>query len=178
MQLHVRHLSPLALAFAALLCCGAAGAVPAAGASAPSGPMQVYQQRGADGRIVLTDRPSPTAVTERSWQLEREDPQDAQRRALEVRREADAVSERVQRRIDAQQRSVENDLERMRLAQRDREFLLARADSDDDGGSVIVVPAPNRRFAGHRFPPGHRPPMRKPPARSSQFSRSTLLESR
>lgn len=176
MQSNIRPSLTLAFVFGALLC-GAAGAAPAAD---PSGLTQVYQQRGADGRIVLTDRPSPTAVTERSWQLEREDPQAAQRRALEVRREADAVSERVQRRIDAQQRSVDYELERMRLAQRDRELQLARADSDDDGSSVIVAPGANRRFVGRRFPTGHhRPPMRRPaPSRGSHLSGSAMLESR
>ena len=138
----------------------------AAGAADPPAPGQIYQQRAADGRIVLTDRPSPTAVTERTWQVERDDPAAAQRRASDVRREADAVSERVQRRIDAQERyAAENDLERMRLAQREREFqlLLARAESDNNNVVVLVAPALRRTPMRHRAS-GFEPPRRTPHA--------------
>ena len=49
--------------------------------------------------------------------MNREDPVAAQQRALEVKREADAVSERVQRTIEAQlRRASEEDLMRMQLA--------------------------------------------------------------
>jgi hypothetical protein len=84
--------------------------LPTAAAEARSG--QIYQQRAADGRIVLTDRPSATAVTERTWQVEREDPAAAAQRASDVRREADAVSERIQRRMEAQERLVAAEQER------------------------------------------------------------------
>src|SRR6187455_1006946 len=95
-------------------------ALPAAAAE-PKG--QIYQQRAADGRIVLTDRPSSNAVTERTWQVDREDPEAAQKRAQEVRREADAVSERVQRRIDAQERMAAAEQERAWQArQRDQQM--------------------------------------------------------
>jgi hypothetical protein len=134
---------------------------------------QIYQQRAADGRIVLTDRPSATAVTERTWQVEREDPAAAQQRAHEVRREAEAVSERVQRRIDAQERLAYADQERARQALRDREMQLALARADDDRYSAggIVVPYPYRSLA-HRRGPGldQRPPPRKPGQRPARVT--------
>ena len=131
-------------------------------AADPPAPSQIYQQRAADGRIVLTDRPSATAVTERTWQVERDDPAAAQRRADDVRREADTVSERVQRRIDAQERyAAESDLERMRLAQREREFQLLLARADRDNAVVLVVPAGRRSLMRHRSL-GFEPPRRTP----------------
>ncbi len=117
-------------------------ALPAAAAE-PTG--QIYQQRAADGRIILTDRPSSSAVTERTWQVDREDKQAAQQRADDVRREADAVSERVQRRIDAQERLAAAEQERAMQAQREQQ--LARA---DEGlyypGYGVTGPFPNRGF--------------------------------
>ena len=102
---------PLVLVAAFL---GAAGIAQAADSSATT---QIYQQRDADGHAVFTDRPSPKSVTERTWQMNREDPVAAQQRAMEVKREADAVSERVQRMIEAQlRRASEEDMMRMQLA--------------------------------------------------------------
>ena len=135
---------------------------PAGAADAPS---QIYQQRAADGRIVLTDRPSATAVTERTWQVEREDPAAAQQRAHEVRREAEAVSERIQRRINAQERLAYAEQARARQAQHEREMLLlARADDDRYGGAVVIAaPYPYRTVMPRRGPGSdHRPPQRKP----------------
>ena len=104
-----------------------AAAVPAAAAEAKG---QIYQQRAADGRIVLTDRPSATAVTERTWQVDREDREAAQQRAFDVRREAELVSERIQRRMEAQERQLAAEQERAwQQAQRDRQM----ARYDDDG---------------------------------------------
>ena len=118
--------------------------LPAAAAEARSG--QIYQQRAADGRIVLTDRPSATAVTERTWQVEREDPAAAQQRASEVRREADAVSERIQLRMEAQDRLLAAEQERAYQA-RQRDQQTARF---DDGSYypyyAAVGPYPNRPF--------------------------------
>src|SRR5262245_10466892 len=94
------RIEPLAALLTGLI---VATALPAAAAE-QKGQGQIYQQRAADGRIVLTDRPSSTAVTERTWQVEREDKAAAAQRAQDLRKEADAVSERVQRRIDAQER--------------------------------------------------------------------------
>jgi hypothetical protein len=106
------HLRPILVLVAAFL--GGAGIAQAADNSATT---QIYQQRDADGHAVFTDRPSSKSVTERTWQMNREDPVAAQQRALEVKREAVAVSERVQRTIEAQlRRSSEEDMMRMQLA--------------------------------------------------------------
>ena len=101
-----------------------AASLPVAAAEAKG---QIYQQRAADGRIVLTDRPSSTAVTERTWQVDREDKEAAQQRAQDLRKEADAVSERVQRRIEAQERMAAADQERASQA-RQRDQPTARYD--------------------------------------------------
>ncbi|MCE9658067.1 MAG: hypothetical protein K8R60_05865 [Burkholderiales bacterium] len=100
---------------------GLAAALPLAAAAAEARTGQIYQQRAADGRIVLTDRPSATAVTERTWLVEREDPATAAQRAMDVRREAEAVSERVQRRIEAQERLAAADQERAWQMQREQQ---------------------------------------------------------
>ena len=101
-----------------------ASALPAAAAEQKG---QIYQQRAADGRIVLTDRPSATAVTERTWQVDREDKQAAQQRAFDVRKEAEAVSERIQRRMEAQERQLAAEQERL-AQQRMRDQQMARYD--------------------------------------------------
>jgi hypothetical protein len=122
MQRHPFRFEPLAAVLAGLIV-----ALPAAAAEQKG---QIYQQRAADGRIVLTDRPSATAVTERTWQVDREDRQAAQQRALDVRKEAEAVSERIQRRMEAQDRLLAAEQERL-AQQRMRDQQLARY---DDGG--------------------------------------------
>jgi len=116
---------------------------------------QIYQQRGPDGSIVLTDRPSPTALTQRTWQVEREDPVAARQRARDLRLEAEAVSERVQRRMDAQQRLLEADMERARA--RDQELRLARLEEERDVGTVILpgYGYPQRNRGGFRRGPGN-----------------------
>ncbi|MEO5881868.1 MAG: hypothetical protein ABIQ06_05590 [Caldimonas sp.] len=122
---------------------------PAAAAEATG---QIYQQRAADGRIVLTDRPSATAVTERTWQIDREDREAAQQRAFDVRREAEAVSERVQRRMQAQERLLAAEQER--AWQRQRDQTLARADDERYyPGYVVAAPYPNRSFRYRNPPP-------------------------
>jgi hypothetical protein len=117
-------------------------------ASAAEGKGQIYQQRAADGRIVLTDRPSATAVTERTWQVDREDREAAKQRAFDVRKEADAVSERIARRMEAQERLLAEEQERM--AQRQRDQQMARY---GDGAYDTYTPGyyggaayPNQRF--------------------------------
>ena len=120
---HSLRIEPLAALLAGLI---VASALPAAAAE-PKGQGQIYQQRAADGRIVLTDRPSSTAVTERTWQVDREDKEAAQQRAQDLRKEADAVSERVQRRIEAQERMAAADQERASQA-RQRDQQMARYD--------------------------------------------------
>src|SRR5881409_1937555 len=44
----------------------------------------VYQQRTADGRIVLTDRPLAGAATQRTWRLRPDDPGSALQRREEA----------------------------------------------------------------------------------------------
>jgi hypothetical protein len=117
---HSFRFEPLAALLAGLIV-----ALPAAAAE-QKGQGQIYQQRAADGRIVLTDRPSSSAVTERTWQVDREDKEAAKQRAADVRKEADAVSERIQRRIDAQERQAVAEQERAWQAQREQK--MARYD--------------------------------------------------
>jgi hypothetical protein len=168
MQLHFRP-TPILVA----LVIGAAYGAAVADTSTTA---QIYQQREADGRLVLTDRPSATAVTERTWKVDREDPVAARQRALDVRREADAVSERIQRSIESQQRRAsEEDLLRLRLALLERQSDA----SDGDGDAVAVVPVAfvhrrSRAFDNHR--PQRRP--RHTPMRPATISGSTWLESR
>jgi hypothetical protein len=108
---------------------------------------QILQQRTPDGGILLTDRPRPGAKTERSWQVEVEDPAAARRRALDVKAEANLVSERIERRI-AQQRLADQEEERLRLARMDSE--RERAAQDDVTGGVILYGS-NRLRAGARL---------------------------
>jgi hypothetical protein len=170
---HPLRIEPIAALLAGLI---VASALPAAAAE-PKG--QIYQQRAADGRIVLTDRPSATAVTERTWEVEREDKVAAQQRAQEVRREADAVSERVQRRIEAQERTIAAERERAWQSQQsDRQ--MARYDDGPyypgyvDGGGYsngrfwYEKPVPFFEVGSHRNALGT--PTRKP---SHHHSRSS-----
>ena len=110
-----------------LLAAMLAGLIVALPAAAAEQKGQIYQQRAADGRIVLTDRPSATAVTERTWQVDREDKEAAQKRAFDVRKEADAVSERIQRRMEAQERLLAAEQDRL-AQQRMRDQQMARYD--------------------------------------------------
>jgi hypothetical protein len=141
----------LAVAFLAASCAGAACA-------AATEATQVLQQRTADGRLLLTDRPAPGARTERSWQIEREDPAAARQRALDIKTEANLVAERVQRMLDQQQQRADDEAQRMRLAgiqfERDR---LAGLDAQDGisygnvyGGGWQGVPFRALRHPGPR----------------------------
>jgi hypothetical protein len=75
---------------------------------------KILQQRTPDGSILLTDQPSPGAKTERSWQVTGQDRAAERQRAIDVKAEANLVSERIQRSIDSQRRA--DDEARMRLA--------------------------------------------------------------
>ena len=141
-----------AVAFLSVSC---AGTVCAAATEAT----QVLQQRTADGRLLLTDRPAPGAKTERSWQIEREDPAAARQRALDVKAEASLVAERVQRLLDRQQQQrADDDAQRMRLAalqlERDRLAGLTAQDGvsygNVYGGAWPVVPFRASRHPGPR----------------------------
>jgi hypothetical protein len=76
---------------------------------------KILQQRTPDGSILLTDQPSPGAKTERSWQVSAPDRAAERQRAIDVKAEANLVSERVQRSIDSQRRA-DDEAQRMRLA--------------------------------------------------------------
>lgn len=129
-------------------------ALAAAGSSsfaAAEATTQIYQQRTADGRILLTDRPSAVATTERSWQLKAEDPAASRQRALDVKAEAQAVTERVQRSIDQQRYAM---VEEMRLS--NERAAMQRAPSLDDGpvyGGGGVLGSPYGGYGG-RGPAG------------------------
>lgn len=141
MTLH--RLPALPLAAALLMALSSAWLVPAHAAGAAAEQTEIYQQRGADGGVVLTDRPSPSRSTERVWQIEREDPAAASQRAEGVRREARAVSERVQRRLDNErERAAEVDFERRRFdgAVRDRQVELARIEAENDASPFLYSP--------------------------------------
>jgi hypothetical protein len=120
---------------------------------------QIYQQRTADGRIVLSDRPLSGAQTQRTWQYTPEDAAAAQQRRDVARREAAAVSERIQRQLEReQQRAEELALERLRLAQAQaqRDAERARYEAQSEPVGVVFVP----RRAPHIVPPF--PPPRLP----------------
>ena len=84
-------------------------------AAAPAGSTEVVQQRLSDGRILLTDHPVRGATTERSWNVQVDDPAAARQRAAAVSAEANQVSERIQRMLD-QDRRADMERERNRLA--------------------------------------------------------------
>jgi hypothetical protein len=117
-------------------------------AAAATGTTEILQQRTADGRLLLTDRPAAGAKTERSWQVEREDPAAARQRAIDVKAEANLVSERVQRMLDQQRR--DDDAQRMRLYDRDRMSALDAQDgiSYGYGGGGWATPFRGSRFTG------------------------------
>ena len=139
---------------AALALVALVGALPAlAGAEAAN--LQIIQQRTRDGSILLTDRALPGATTERSWQVRGEDPAAARQRAIDVKAEANLVSERIQRMLD-QQRRFDLEAERLRVARLD----LERAAPDRDasyGGVVLLAPTRVRGPQHGRFHHDGRP---------------------
>jgi len=92
---------------------------------------KILQQRTPDGSILLTDQPSPGAKTERSWQVIGQDRAAERQRAIDVKAEANLVSERIQRSIDSQRRA--DDEARMRLAYLQMERDRAAAPAIQDG---------------------------------------------
>ena len=165
----MRHRLLASLAAAASLL-AAVASPPAAAAETAT----IYQQRGANGRVVLTDRPQPLAVTERSWEIEREDPVAAQQRADAMRRNADAVSARVRRSIEQQQRVAESDrewaIDQARLAERERLVERARVEGLYDGGVVVAPYVGARRWWLDR-PDGPRRSDSRGPGRDGRDSR-------
>ena len=82
---------------------------------------KIFQQRTPDGSILLTDQPSPGAKTERSWQVNAQDRAAERQRAIDVKAEANLVSERIQRSIDSQRRADEEARMRMAYLQLERD---------------------------------------------------------
>jgi hypothetical protein len=133
----------------AVLASAIVAAAPAVAASDPP-TTQVLQQRTSDGRILLTDRPAAGAKTERTWQVRAEDPAAARQRALDVKAEAQQVSERIQRMI-AQDRLADDENQRTRIAA----MTLQQRQPDDSalydyGWAVGGFPLAPGRFVGGR----------------------------
>ena len=120
--------------FAAVL--AATLSVPPAGA-ADTRNAQVYLQRTSDGRVILTDRPLDGARTERKWLLEREDAAAARTRSDNVHREAEAVAERIARRMEMDELRLQRDTDRRRYALRADDAM-----SDDTGYGGYAVGYP------------------------------------
>lgn len=135
----------------------AAETAAASAASAPSAVQgdvsrAVYQQRGADGRAVFTDRPAPGLVTERRWLIEPEDAQAAALRRDASRAQSDRVAERIQHSMDRQERlNADLQIEHLR-AQRAADALraerLRERDENAYWGPYLVLPG--RRFGNER----------------------------
>jgi len=142
------------LAFAVLgALCAAHGL---AAAAAPS--TQILQQRTADGRLLLTDHPAAGAKTERSWQVDHEDPAAARQRAIDVKAEANLVSDRVQRMLELQQRRADDDAMRARMAMLERDRLAGSNAQDGPGygygygnGVALATPFRGSPFIGPRI---------------------------
>jgi hypothetical protein len=128
-------------------------AVPPAGA-ADTRNAQVYLQRTSDGRVILTDRPLDGAKTERTWQLEREDAAAARTRSDNVHREAEAVAERIARRMEMDELRLQRDSDRRRYAVRAED---AMTDDAGYGGYALGYPGGyGLGAAGHRHGDGSR----------------------
>jgi hypothetical protein len=140
--------------FAALALLALASSLPAlAGAEATT---RILQQRTPDGSILLTDQPSPGAKTERSWQVNVSDRAAERQRAIDVKAEANLVSERIQRSIDSQRRA-DDEAQRLRLAylqlERDRSAGSGMQDGVSygyAGGGGWATPFRASRFPGPR----------------------------
>jgi len=153
----IRHVATN-VALAAAFFAAAGGAVAQEANSADS---QIFQQRMADGSIVLTDRPVAGAVTQRIWRAAPEDAAAARQRREESRLEALAVNERIQRLIEAErQRDQELALARMQLAEAEARLDAERARAAAAAQpSVVFVPS----FAPRPFPRPPRIPRPGPP---------------
>jgi hypothetical protein len=151
------------------------GAAPALAREEIEGP-EVYQQRTPDGRIVLSDHPLEGATVQRTWQTWHEDPAVARERRLRMQREAEAVSERIQRRIERQeQAAARSEADRLRVALAEAERDAARARAERDAATLVVVPGRMRHTALGGYPP--RAPVRpQPPRRHPPGSRMPAAE--
>jgi hypothetical protein len=143
-----------------------AASAPASAAAADVG-RAVYQQRGADGKVLLTDRPAAGLATERRWRIDpAEDAASAAERREASRMQADRVTERVQRSIDRQQ-VLDNQLQIEQLRSRQAADALAaeRArERERDSESRPYVVLPGRPWARPpTVPPPPRPSLPNPP---------------
>lgn len=126
----------------------------------------IYQQRNADGSVLLTDRPSAGAVTQRTWRLAPEDPGAAQRRES-ARLEAAEVSRRIGRKLESDdRRAQELTLARMRAAE-----LQARREAEVAEAQPLWLVAPRIRVPQRpdwQVPPpsSNAPFTRRPPTAS------------
>ena len=131
-------------------------------AQGPAAPRDIVQQRLPDGRVVISDRPQPGAVVERTWRFAAEDHAAAQARRAEAKRDAQAVSERIARQIERQaERDQELEIARLRAAEAraEREAALARAAAE---APRIVVARPLYGYWPWSFGPPSRPGPRGP----------------
>jgi len=144
------------LALSAVATLGCNMALAQEGSSAAT---QIYQQRTADGRIVLSDQPVAGAKTQRTWQFAPEDAAAAQQRRENARREAEAVSERIQRQLDReQQRDEQLALERVRIAQAQAQRDAERARYEAQRETVVVFVPRHAPHLVRPFPPPPRLP--------------------
>jgi len=137
----------------ALALLAVAGVLP--GVAAAEATTKILQQRTPDGSILLTDQPSPGAKTERSWQVSAPDRAAERQRAIDVKAEANLVSERIQRSIDSQRRA-DDEAQRMRLAylqlERDRMAAMGAQDGISYGYAGGVGWATPFRASRHPGP--------------------------
>ena len=145
--------APLMMATCLLIVASLACATEPVSASASAAPhaapadsgRAVYQQRGADGKVTLTDRPAAGVATERRWLIDpAEDAASAAERREVSRAQADRVTERIQRSID-QQQALHNHLQIEQLrAQRDADALAAQRlrerDREYESRPYVVLP--------------------------------------
>ena len=148
-----------------------AGATAVVAQEAPARTTQIYQQRTADGRIVLSDRPVAGAQLQRTWDIANEDAVAARERSEKSRLEARAVTERIQRQLDGdRQRAEAQEAERLRvaLAEARRDAEVARQAARE---TAVYVP-PGWGWGCLR-PPQVRPlpPSRPGPVRPSPGTR-------
>lgn len=147
-------------------------AVPASAAPLDAG-RTVYQQRGADGRVTLTDRPAAGLATERRWRVDpAEDAASAAERREAGRAEAERVTERVQRSIDRQQ-ALDNELQiAQSRAQRDADALAAarlrERDLEYEARPYVVLPGRPWARSPTSRPPNPRPPGTDKPLRPAE----------
>lgn len=148
------------------------GSAPAFAREEMQGP-QVYQQRLPDGSVVLSDRPVPGAQVQRTWQTWQEDPatvRERLERRERMQREAEAVSERIQRGIEQrEQAAARSENERLRFALDQAERDAQRAQAEFYGGTAAWWPGTGWHSSPVRRPhvAHHTPRRTPPPARGS-----------